>query len=237
MKRLIFPAIFLAILFTFTLMPVVAQQEDGQTPTPETVDVSDQVDEVEESVKQKVEEALNKPKAYLGTVTDKTEDTLQIKTEKEEILQISVNQEQTTFAKINKKTESVEFSDVAIGDFVISMGYTNGNEVLEADRILLTSSFEPSDRKAVLGKVSSVEKNEFSLKENGNDTEYIIEPGDDITVTILEDEDIVKSRFSNILEGDRIIVAGTSEGETIEARTIRIISRPEPSPTPEDETQ
>lgn len=233
MKNKLYPILSLVILFAVSIIPVYAQRGEETTPTAEAEESIDREDNVVDSVKQKVEEALNKPKAYLGTVTDKTEDTLQIKTEDGEILQSSISDEQTTFAKINKKTESIEFSDIAIGDFVISMGYTNGNEVLEARRILLTSSFEPAERIAVLGKVTSVEKNEFSLKQNSNDSEYVITPSDEIEVTMIDDDDIVKSRFSNIEEADRIIVAGTSDENSIEARTIRIISRPEPSPTPQ----
>ena len=81
----------------------------------------------EENEGDRLEKAANKPKAYLGTVTDITDSTIQIKTTVSEIKQVSVSEE-----VVYVKTEP------AIGDFIVAMGYKNGNQVLNAQRILIT---------------------------------------------------------------------------------------------------
>ncbi|MEK7550341.1 MAG: hypothetical protein AAB535_00945 [Patescibacteria group bacterium] len=81
----------------------------------------------EEKEGDRLEKAANKPKAYLGIVTDITDSTIQIKTTSGEIRQISITSD-VTFVKI----------EPAIGDFIVAMGYRNGNQVLNAQRILIT---------------------------------------------------------------------------------------------------
>ena len=81
----------------------------------------------EEKEGDRLEKAANKPKAYLGTVTDITDSTIQIRTTSSEIRQISVS-EKVVYVK----------TEPAIGDFIVAMGYKNGNQVLNAQRILIT---------------------------------------------------------------------------------------------------
>lgn len=95
---------------------------------------------IRQKVIEKVEAALNKPKAYIGVVTDISDSTIQIKTAKGEIKQISVASEDISVVKSSGTTnKSVKLSDVAIGDFIAAMGYINDNSVLQGQRILITT--------------------------------------------------------------------------------------------------
>ncbi len=137
-------------------------------------------DTIRERVKEKIESTLNKPKAFLGTITDKTENTLQIKNTKGEIQFISIDADKTKFILISKTNKILKFDDIAIGDFVIAMGYiskggtskNNGNTVLEAKRILITEQIIPTTRKIIFGNVTKIEKKIISVYSNQQEMQF-----------------------------------------------------------------
>ncbi len=140
---------------------------------------------------------------YMGTVTDKTEAAVQMtKFATSEIQQISIDTE-VTFAKVGSATKAIKFEDVAIGDFIVAMGYQNGNGVLTAKRILVTTPFTYSGRKALIGEVKSLGKKDFVL----------VAAGEEWTVTF-------KKKPSGLVEGAKVIVVGTATDKMLEARTI-----------------
>lgn len=109
-------------------------------------------------VEEKVKELINKPKAYLGTVTDIADSTIQIKTNESQIQQISARDENISVIKAGTTNKAVKLTDVAIGDFIVAMGYINSNSVLTAQRILITSPVTEPKVIATLGKLSDIDK-------------------------------------------------------------------------------
>lgn len=204
--------IIISFLILITLTSFVALAQETST---------DEAESVRENVQKKVEEARTIPFAYIGTVTDIAEQTIQInkfifsKTTEEagEIQQISVDEDNTDFVKITKSTTSVKFSDLAIGDFIIAMGYKNGNSVLQGRRILITTSIELTTRKAAFGEPSDISKKSLTLTASTG-KEWVVE-----FETTWEGPEL-----SEIKEGDRIMVIGTTEGNTLEARFLQIIT-------------
>jgi hypothetical protein len=181
-------------------------------------------DTVREKVKEKIKEAQDNPKAFIGTVTDITEKTLQIKNESEEIQQISFDPEDTSFVKSGEKTSSIDFEDIGIGDFIVAMGYiTNGNGVLETKRVLVLPAPEELKRTVVLGEIASIEKKNVSISS--------VEQGE---VVLGFPKRWDGPEISELEEGMKIIVAGEVEEEKLIVRTIKIVSTSEPSPTPEE---
>ena len=120
-------------------------------------------DSVRQKVNQKIEMIEKSPTAYVGTITDKTGTTIQIKNLEGEIKQISIDEEATDFVKIIDTTKTIESTDLAIGDFIIAMGLRNGNKILDAKRILVTTAYKPSARKALMGNIQK-DKATISLK-------------------------------------------------------------------------
>lgn len=182
---------------------------------------TESADSVRDKVKEKIENVINKPKAYLGTITDKTEDTLQIKNLKGEIQFVSVEAEQTSMLSVGKTSKTIKYDDVALGDFIIAMGYialdgndekTNGNSVLETKRILVTQPFEPTKRKIAFGNVVSIEKKILTLK--SGEEEYKFE--------------FPKSwkgpEIDEIADGDKVAIVGVPDEEKVIIRTIEIVS-------------
>jgi hypothetical protein len=175
---------------------------------------TDEANGVSERVKEKVEAAKKKPKAYIGSVTDKTEDTLQIQNDSGEIQLISIDPESASFAKIDKKTTSADYDDIGIGDYVIAMGFANGNDVLEAKRVVITSQPEPSNIQVIHGTIETIEKKEVTI----------------ITKTGEFDLEFPKKwtgpEISELDENIPLISIGVVEGNIINIRTIHIATPP-----------
>ena len=121
------------------VLVVYSSSFEKKTTLPDAENSSDS-GSIREKVQAKVEELLNRPKAYLGVVTDIADTTIQVRTSSSEIRQISVlDKDVVTVVKDDgKTTKTVKYADIAIGDFIVAMGYKNGNQVLAAQRILIT---------------------------------------------------------------------------------------------------
>lgn len=148
-------------------------QEKESTPSAES--------DIRKKVQAKVEEVLNKPKAYLGTVTDITEGSIQIKSDSSEIKQISALEESITVINSKQKNKEVKLSDIAIGDYIVAMGYPtsiSGNgasQVLSAQRILITDPVEDPGIVSNITKVEAKTAKDMDIKVLGSgETEKII---------------------------------------------------------------
>ena len=194
---------------------------------------------IRDRVLKEVEARLKSPKAYVGTITDISDTTLQInkfnfgtQTPSTTIQQVAID-DQTTFVKAGKTTKEIEPAEVAIGDFIIAMGFQNQNGtnedengVLSAKRILVSDPVEITKRTAILGQITEIQKTKVILKEPGGN-EYTLNfpktwKGPDL---------------DELEEGDNLIAIGQEEGSTIKIRTIELVSELEgssPSPTPKD---
>ena len=175
------------------------QTSDSQTTSSESG--------VRETVLKKVEDILNSPKAYIGTVTDIAEKTIQLKTDSGTIEQVSAVDEKLAVIRQNPTAKEVKFTDIAIGDYIIAMGYRNGNHVLNAKRILITQPTPVPQIKIYYGKVKSISKKEIIVNEN-----------DKAAVT-------TTTKLSNkkIKAEDTVIVVGTTVKDIFTARTIFLV--------------
>ena len=157
---------------------------------------------------EKYVDPTKKSKAYVGTVTDISGGTIQIKAINGEILQAGTADD-TTYINVLKKSAVVKATDLAIGDYIVAMGLLNGNKVLSAKRILITSELMDDKKEIVWGKISEVTKKKLTLIKNDGETLEIILPktwsGPDV---------------SDLNEGQTIIVAGNIISETYSLRSI-----------------
>jgi hypothetical protein len=136
-----------------------------------TLDESTDSSEVREKVQEKVKQAQTIPFSYIGTVTDIAEDTIQLRALTGEIKQASVDDDTEYFNQTGSTSKTINFKDVAIGDFIIAMGFKNGQEVLQTKRLLVTTALESPTRKAVLGKAKSIEGKALVVESNSTETE------------------------------------------------------------------
>jgi|SRR3989344_2150615 len=211
-----------SVVFSTEFAKEIADSPSTPTTSPETT--SPPTDAIREKVKAKLETAKKNPKAYIGSVTDKLEDSLQIKNSKGEIQLISVDPENVSFAKVTKTTANISFADIAIGDFVVAMGLTNGNTVLTSKRILVTEALSVPSRKIIVGKITAIAKKTVTLRQTD---------GADLPLTFpkkWKGPDLAKMQ-----EDDALIVFGEIEDDKLTVRTVEIITPENLSPTPEEE--
>lgn len=112
--------------------------------------------------------------SYVGTITDISSKTIQLKGAQSGILQISTDDE-TKFVNSLKKNALVKESDLAIGDYIIAMGTINGNKVLKTKKILITSPLSENKIEVIKGVVESISKTKLILnKSNGEIEEFTL---------------------------------------------------------------
>ena len=195
----------------------MAQEND------EIVDATDEA-EIERLVKEKVENVKNSPKFVMGTVTDITETTLQVRSVDGEIQQASLSSETGYFNTLNS-TKEVGFSDMAIGDFVIVMGYEeNSNEVISASRILIDSPYESTKRIVFMAKVDEVSRSTLEVSETSNGGGWEVNGAKAVVTAFGDDNGTESIRLSSIKNGDKIFACGTSDEENeLSARSIHLV--------------
>ena len=152
--KLKFITITIALLLAVLSSPIEAQE------------ASSEGNSVLQRVKEKVEALKKNPKTYMGTITDKTDTSIQIESIRGVIELISVS-DVTHFTKLDKSETEIKFIDLAIGDFVFALGTFGNSEVLNARRVILTSP--PTDKRSIIvGKVVSNAKRTLILSTQDN---------------------------------------------------------------------
>lgn len=211
-----------------------AKELESATPsaTPSETNSSDSADSVRQKVQEKLKVVTSNPTSALGTITDLTDNTIQIKTQTGEIEQISLDKNDITFIKTtNNSVREVKFSDVAIGDFIVAMGSKNGNGILHAKRVLITDPLKETKREIVFGQATDLARLKLTLKNPKDGKSVSMEPDDQIKIIDLANPDNPTTRFSQIEEGDTIIGIGTTSENTFTARTV-IVAKNGAKPTP-----
>ncbi|RJR28946.1 hypothetical protein C4564_03920 [Candidatus Microgenomates bacterium] len=160
--------------------------------------------------------------AYMGTVTDITDSSLQIRSQDGQIVQIAVDKEEASFANIVKATKGIEYSDIAIGDFVIVVGYTNGTQSVHAKRVLVSTEAQESQVSVISGSVKELSSKEFIVETNNQ--EYSIDATGKVLVTAMKDGQIVSSKLTSAAEkGSRIIIIGEIDNDELVASRVHVL--------------
>jgi len=203
-----------------------AKQVNLLSPSPSITSASNTAtQEVREKVQEKVDLARQSPKFYMGLITDKLEASLEIKDQLSEIKQVSVIPADVTFVKIAKTNQEVKFTDVAIGDFIIAMGFRNGNGVLEAKRILIDNNFKTNRRDILLGTASNIKKAAFTFTNQGDAQSFSIKDSDELTTILLNNEGQNEVTFADIADGNQVVLFGTKGDSSFNARTVYLINK------------
>ncbi len=193
---------------------------DGDTPQ-ESTDGSS----IRDKVEKKVEELLNHPKAYLGIVTDIADSTIQVKTTSGEIRQISTDKDNVVVVKDSgTKTTTVKFTDIAIGDFIVGMGYKNSNSVLSAQRILITPALQEPSAVSYLSKITTIGKTVVEVNTLKDGQDKTVTPDKNTLIYLFKDGKVSKIKMTN-LEEEGIMIFVNNEDKTTTTRTIFLISQ------------
>jgi len=178
-------------------------------------------------VQQKVAEALNKPKAYLGVVTDIADATIQLKTADSEIKQVSTDSRTPTVVNIKgTNNKAVKLTDIAIGDFIVAMGYLNSSSVLSAQRILITDPVTESKIDSFYGKVSDTSTKLITVENLKDGKTSTVTPGTKTIVETYNQGQFLPSKIAGINSGDVLIYVLDSNPDTPTIRSIFVVQKP-----------
>ncbi len=176
---------------------------------------------IREKVAQKVAEAMNQPKAYLGVVTDITNTTIQTKNPESQIEQIAIDGGGITV--VNTKgtnNKQVKLTDIAIGDFIVAMGYVNGNRVLHAQRILITDPIQDSGLSVSIGKVAKITSKNLTVADVKSGESGVLTPDKNTVFSAFIKGKTSTIKISGISAGDLVIYVTSTSGSSTSVRSI-----------------
>lgn len=165
--------------------------------------------------------AQKNAKAIAGSVTDIAADTLQVRTDSGQIEQALLS-EATTFASNVDTPKEISFTDLAIGDFVLVLGFVNEGSVLEAGHVLVTSEPQEPVKLAVSGIIKTLSSREFLVSTNAGE-EVSVDAIGGVPTLLLTSEGLENSRLSTAEEGQEIVIFGEMEEEELVAERIILL--------------
>lgn len=233
----------LIVIFSFSLFIFsLVSAGRAQSPPPEAspgseVNLNEKIKGVREAVKEKVREKLEEVKkgqkrAFVGEINEITNSTLILTTRRGE-KQAKINKETTL---IDQNRREIKPEDLEVGSYVITMGYLEDTDLLDAKRVVVTEEPKPLDREAVFGIVSDISSEEkiITIKGLRQNAVYTLEVTSKTQITQKIEEEIKKIKFTDINEDDRLIVVGElaeNEEKIIIAKIIYLLSSEESLPT------
>lgn len=159
--------------------------------------------------------------SLLGTITDVTDDNLQIRGDNGEIKQLAITSD-TTFVKIIDDADEIEFSDIAIGDYIAALGTLNSN-VMSVSRILVTTAPDESEITSVSGTIETLSSSEFLVKSHETGESVSIDATKGAKTYSAKEDEISSSRLSTADEGDEIIIIGEMHSQELVADTLILL--------------
>ncbi len=186
---------------------------NSENATPSAQDITNKVNE-------KIKETAKNPKAYFGTVTDITESTVQIKSKDDQILQGALTHD-TTYVKNIGTARDITQKDVAIGDYIIAIGYKATNGVLTAKRIIVTSPVKDIAVDATLGQIAEITTKNIKVT-RADGSALIITLPKKFNITF-EGSDKVTTKTSSLKVGNQILLIGTVDNTSYTPRRIHVI--------------
>lgn len=169
---------------------------------------------IRQAVAQKVAQAMSKPKAYIGVVTDIADSTIEIKSSDSLIEQISVAGD--NISVINdagtNNNKTVKLTDIAIGDFIVAMGYVNSESVLLAQRILVTDQITEPKIDAFFAKVTNTSKKSIDVTGIKDGSTVTLTPGTKTDIESYDSGKLTTVKLSSINDGDLVIYISDSTG-------------------------
>lgn len=113
--------------------------------------------------------------SFIGTITDIATDTVQIKDLQGLIKQINVYEE-TSYINNLKKNSAIKYTDLAIGDYIVSIGTLDDRKVLLAKKFITTSPIVENKNKLVKMKIEKIDKKTLTVINEQNQKEEILLP-------------------------------------------------------------
>ncbi|MBU0619030.1 hypothetical protein KKD62_02215 [Patescibacteria group bacterium] len=221
MKKKISIFLLLFTLCSLLFTPFI----QAQSPTPEA---SDEVKEkIKERLEENVDEDVDKVKSLVddqtsqlvkrgfpGKLKNITTDTLLIEIA-DEVKQASFSEE-TVFVK-SPGNNQLNPEDLAVGDFIIAMGFLNDTGVLESKRVVVTTEPKPAPARQLLwGKVKEIDNQTIVF----NDHEITLASSKNLKIKGIEEPEI---EDINLEDKIYVIVTLDEDGEIDKVNQVLVI--------------
>jgi len=109
---------------------------------------------------------------------------------------------------------------LAIGDFIVAMGFIKNNNILESSRILSLKPLEPSSNSSFKLKVKETNKDELKVVETAGQKEYSVKIDKNSRIF---DQNRKEIKLTAIKTDEEIIVIGQNQDNLITARTVFLL--------------
>ena len=177
--------------------------------------------ETDKEVALRVSQAENPPKAYIGTITDISDSTIQIKSADSQIQQIATDKYDVAVVNTKGTTnKTVKLADIAIGDYIVAMGYMDGNDVLDAKRILVSDTTTTTKISVSIQKVDSVTKKSLTVTPTAGGDASTITPNKDSEIMFFSEGKVRDIALSDIAASDTVIVVSDTTGTPVISRSL-----------------
>jgi len=162
---------------------------------------------------------------FFGEISKITDSVLTLQTNNQGDKEIQI----ATDAAIIQNSKQVDIEDLETGSFAIAMGYLEDNNFLDTKRLVIAKKTELPAREVVFGEVSDISSEEeiLTVKNEKKNLIYTVEINSKTVITKEVDNKIVKIKFEDIVNNDKLVVIGNpseNEHKIITAKIIRIIS-------------
>ncbi|MBI5150987.1 MAG: hypothetical protein HZA34_00245 [Candidatus Pacebacteria bacterium] len=207
-----FIIVCLVWLFSFSslIQAATATISANTTATRSAVDrVKEILEETEQIQNQR------KRRALVGMVERVTTESLSLKTLKGEQI-IKLLPEKTTILS-TPKPQPMQVQDIEIGGYAIVMGYVNSDDVIEARRILVSSTILfPPKKKIVLGTVQNISSSTLTLLTRMQKEEKISLS----KKTVYEDKQGESLKRTEVREDDEVLVIFRNADDASASATV-----------------
>jgi len=203
------------------------------TPSAKTKIASPSADQnnttVQQNIKDRIEKILDdkgssvlnslKRKAYVGQVVRVTTESLTVNTLHGEVT-VKLTPEKTAMFLMPRLTP-VQISDVEIDGFVIAMGYVDGDDVLDARRVLVSPApLFPIKKGVILGTVQSIKPTQLLVRTLAQEDKTISLS----SKTVYQDNTGTAIKRTDVKEDTKILVITPNEDDaSASASLVRVM--------------
>jgi len=202
------------------------------TPSPTPESSSDSANIIRDKVKEKVELLAKQPKAIIGKILDLPDSIIEIETVTGEIRQAKTDSATVFVNNENGSAKNIQFKDLAIGDWIIAMGFSGDNSIFSAARVVTTPESPIIKRHAFLAIVQNIKKDYLTVKQANKDDLWTVQISKKTKFLERSNSLINDSDLNKIAEGSKIIIGGEPiEGKdnTLSAHIILLLSDQKPT--------
>ncbi len=227
--------LFLIIIFGLAAAFSLPFNLNAQTPTPAVAGekIEDIRKQIEESVKTKLDEIINKQerRGWVGKITQVNTIGFEIETNGED-RSVTLNDQAVI---INQNRQTISLENLEIGQRVIAMGEVQIDGSLDAKRVVITNEKEDDNRQPIFGEISETAAQDEIILVKNTDQSYELIFNEKSTLKQRLNGEIEEIEYQDLVPEQKIAaVISPTDGNTAtyQVDELLVITPLEPTPTP-----